>query len=102
LKGGDSEEKMRNYEKGRRWEWKVKKQWEAEGYIVKRVAGSKGTADLIAVKDSQVYFIQVKVNRKPTQTELDKLIDECAVCGAFPVVVVWNSKKRQLDTIFVR
>jgi len=94
---------MRNkrYVKGRRWEWKVKKQWEQDGFLVYRSAGSKGAADLIAIKDSQVYLIQVKVNSKPTRAELDRLVDEALAYGAFPVLVVWNEKKRQLDTIFL-
>jgi len=93
---------MQSYKKGRRWEWKVKKQWEKEGFLVYRSAGSKGAADLIAIKDGQVWLIQVQVNRKPSHQKIQRLLDEALTYGAFPVVVVWDSKKRQLDTILLR
>jgi len=92
---------MQSYKKGRRWEWKVKKQWEREGFLVYRSAGSKGAADLIAIKNGQVWLIQVQVNRKPSQQKIQRLLDEALMYGAFPVLVVWDSKKRQLDTIFL-
>ena len=50
----------KNYVKGRAKEYKVKKQFEKEGYIVLRTAGSHGFADLIAVKYPHVRFIQCK------------------------------------------
>lgn len=40
----------RNYERGRRWEYKVKKEWEKRDYMVLRTAGSHGPFDLVAVK----------------------------------------------------
>ena len=94
---------MRNkrYVKGRRWEWKVKKQWEQDGFLVYRSAGSKGAADLIAIKDGQVYLIQVQVNKKPSRAKILRLIAEAWKYGAFAVLIVWDSKKRQLDTIFL-
>jgi len=53
------------YRKGHRWELKIKKMWEEKGYVVYRSAGSKGAADLIALKDGKIVLIQVKVNKKP-------------------------------------
>ena len=79
----------------------MKKQWEREGFLVYRSAGSKGAADLIAIKNGQVWLIQVQVNRKPSQQKIQRLLDEALMYGAFPVLVVWDSKKRQLDTIFL-
>ncbi len=86
---------MKRYSKGRRHEWRLRDMLRREGYVVYRSAGSKGAADLIALKDSQAYLIQVKVNKRPTLTEIERLRDEAAQCGAFPVIAVWWERKRQ-------
>jgi len=85
------------YRKGHRWELKVKKMWEAKGYVVYRSAGSKGAADLIALKDGKIVLIQVKVNNKPSRSEIAKLLKEAKKCKATPLVVLWNSKKREVE-----
>ena len=71
----------RNYERGRRFEYKVKKYYENKGYTVLRTSGSHGFADLVAVKNSflswrqnktkTIIFIQCK-NQKPTKQEIKK------------------------------
>ena len=91
----------KRYQKGRRWEWKVKKKWEREGFLVYRSAGSKGAADLIAIKDGQAYLIQVQVSNRPSRAKALRLLDEALMYGAIPVMVVWNGKKRQLSEIFL-
>jgi len=85
------------YRKGHRWELKVKKMWEAKGFVVYRSAGSKGAADLIALRDGQIVLIQVKVNSKPSRSEVAKLLKEAKKCKATALVVVWNSKKREIE-----
>jgi len=85
------------YRKGHRWELKVKKMWEAKGFVVYRSAGSKGAADLIALRDGQIVLIQVKVNSKPSCSEVAKLLKEAKKCKATALVVVWNSKKREVE-----
>jgi len=85
------------YRKGHRWELKVKKIWEEKGYVVYRSAGSKGAADLIALKDGQIVLIQVKVNKKPSRSEVVKLKKEAKKCKATPLLVLWNSKKREVE-----
>lgn len=61
----------KNYEKGRRYEYKEKKIWEEDGYLVIRSAGSKSPIDLVAVPCSLVeeqpfILIQLKSgNSKP-------------------------------------
>jgi len=91
----------KRYQKGRRWEWKVKEKWEREGFLVYRSAGSKGAADLIAIKDGQAYLIQVQVSNRPSRAKALRLLDEALMYGAIPVMVVWNGKKRQLSEIFL-
>jgi len=85
------------YQKGHRWELKVKKMWEAKGFVVYRSAGSKGAADLIALKDGKIVLIQVKINNKPTREEVAKLLKEANKCKATPLLVLWNSKKREME-----
>jgi len=85
------------YKKGHRWELKVKKMWEAKGFVVYRSAGSKGAADLIALKDGKIVLIQVKVNNKPTRKEVLKLKKEAKKCKATALLVLWNSKKREME-----
>jgi len=62
---------------------------------VYRSAGSKGAADLIALKDGKIVLIQVKVNKKPSRSEVAKLLKEAKKCKAIPLLVLWNSKKKQ-------
>jgi len=85
------------YKKGHRWELKVKKMWEAKGFIVYRSAGSKGAADLIALKNGKIVLIQVKVNKKPSRSEVAKLLKEAKKCKATALIVLWNSKKREVE-----
>jgi len=85
------------YRKEHRLELKVKKMWEAKGFIVYRSAGSKGAADLIALKDGKIVLIQVKVNNKPTRSEVTKLLKKAKKCKATSVLFLWNSKKREIE-----
>lgn len=66
-----------NYEKGRRKEWKIKKQLEMQGLTVLRSAGSKGFADLVAIdkKEHQIRFIQCKPDDF-AKSEEAKLMEE--------------------------
>jgi Holliday junction resolvase-like predicted endonuclease len=48
------------YERGRDAEYRVQKELEAELYQTARMAGSHGTADVIAWKNEHIRFIQVK------------------------------------------
>ena len=51
-----------NYRKGRRKEYKIKLQLEAQGYTVLRAAGSHGFADLVAIDNilKKIRLIQCK------------------------------------------
>ena len=65
----------KNYLSGRRKEYKVKKKFERQGYIVLRTAGSHGFADLVAIdiREKKIIFIQCKPNdfSKKKETELN-------------------------------
>lgn len=70
----------KNYLRGRRLEYQVKKAYEAEGYKVMRTAGSHGDFDLIAVYEgtylTAVIFIQCKSVKKATPSVVANLIKE--------------------------
>lgn len=65
----------KNYNNGRAKEYRLKKKFQKEGYVVLRTAGSHGFADLIAIKDSTVLFIQVKP-KKFAESAIKKLCIE--------------------------
>ena len=81
----------KNYQSGRRFEYKVKKMYEKAGYTVLRTSGSHGFADLIAVKqdikicDRIIVFIQCK-NRKATKQEREKLKKYAWLIHATPYI----------------
>jgi Holliday junction resolvase len=64
-----------NYLRGVRFERKLKKQWEAEGYLGIRSAGSHSFADLVLVDpknaDVPTIFVQCKIVQ--TVADMDRL-----------------------------
>lgn len=60
---------MSGYTQGRRVEYAAIHDLMANGYAVIRAAGSKGPADIVAIKDGQVLFISVKRQRPPSPAE---------------------------------
>ena len=65
--------KTTNYARGRAFEYRVKKHYEGQGWLVLRTAGSHGPVDLVCLKhDFRPVFIQCK-NRKPTKKEMTEL-----------------------------
>jgi len=65
--------------------------------VVYRSAGSKGAADLVALKAGEVLLIQVKVNSMLQQKELQRLLAEAKKCKATALLVVWNGKARKFE-----
>lgn len=53
---------MNTAAKGRKYEWKIRKEFESLGYYVIRSAGSKGKVDLIAINPDikEICLIQCK------------------------------------------
>jgi Holliday junction resolvase len=56
-----------NYNRGRRFEWELKRDLENDGFLVTRASGSHGVFDLIALKEehdeSIAWLIQCKVTK---------------------------------------
>ena len=77
---------MSRYYKGRRFEYKVKRDLEKKGYLVFRLAGSK-PIDLIALKRGEIVFVECKTHKNISAGELDKLREMAVKVGARAVVV---------------
>lgn len=63
----------KNYQRGRRFEYKIKNKLESLGFVVLRTSGSHGFADLVALKDNIVYFMQLKYGAPITKAEQQKM-----------------------------
>lgn len=63
----------RNYVNGANFERKVKKEWESQGYLCFRTAGSHGVADIIAIDNKVASLIQCKTSNKISPGEKAKL-----------------------------
>jgi len=90
---------MAEYPKGRRRELAVKHFLEALGYTVIRSAGSKGPWDLVAYKEGEVRFIQVK-SAKPSRPFLERLFrgPEAPMTPSYEVWVFQPRKHFQVYT----
>jgi len=62
----------RNYERGRAFEYRVKRKLERDGFFVVRSAGSH-FPDLLAVKDGVPYAVECKRGASVTRMELERL-----------------------------
>lgn len=51
---------MSNYTRGRYFEYRCKTILEAQGYVVIRSPQSRGPADLVAMRDGEILFVQCK------------------------------------------
>ena len=97
----------KNYQKGRRFEYRVKKHLEDKEYYVIRSAGSKSAFDLVAIPTvdnvsllSETIFIQCKYGQKITKKERDALVKlERHFWGDLLILVAW-AKPNKLITFF--
>lgn len=63
---------MTNYERGRRFEYKIKKMLEKVGFTVFRTAGSHGDVDLIAINNTETFLLQLKYGKPITKADRKK------------------------------
>lgn len=104
--------KNKAYQKGYRFERRVKKHFEKLGYYVKRSYASKGAEDLIAIKEielvghkpriSEVLLIQcknLKVEKKLDKREIDNLKTLAKQTGATPLHVFNRNHKLVIEEI---
>jgi len=91
-----------NYQKGRNFEYRVKKYLEEKGFFVVRSAGSHGIFDLIAVEtygepddysEHLVYGIQCRVDGKTKKEEVEKMKEIYWKYGIIPIIAYREGKK---------
>jgi len=89
---------LKRYVKGRAFEYRVRDRLVEDGWFVVRAAGSKGVADLVAIKPSEYFphnpevaLIQASVRKKPSR-EVKKLLDLCNKLNVTPVIVMRGRK----------
>ena len=92
-----------NYKRSRKREWQLKKSLEKDGYYSIRAAGSKGIADVIAIKPAEcgnafhfdVRFIQVKVseNLRKINTTMRSISSPCGMINVELIKYPVKSKK---------
>jgi len=70
------------YERGRNFEYRVKAHYERQGYIVMRSAKSKGLMDLIAIRPSEILFIECEVGGYLRADKKEKLVSLANSVGA--------------------
>jgi hypothetical protein len=76
----------KNYESGRRFEYRVMRDLEKRGYYCVRSAGSHSKIDVVAVKDAFCLFIQCKADGNITPSEWNTLHDLCRAPLFIPIV----------------
>ena len=89
---------MTHYRAGTRVEHLVRDDLTANGYEVVRAAQSRGTADLIAIKDGQVLLVNCKRRSTPTPAERAALL-ELAAClpGVGLPIVATKPTRRPIE-----
>jgi len=75
-----------NYKRGYAFERKCKIDLEKKGYFVIRSGGSKGVADLVAMKGKDVLLIQCKRDGKLSREEWNDLVTASVKVEGTPIV----------------
>lgn len=73
---------MTNYDRGKRFEHRVRDDLRKRGYYVIRSAGSKGKIDLVALIDGDVLLIQCKRDGRLPPAERKELLAIAAKYGS--------------------
>lgn len=80
---------MSGYSDGRRLEYAARDTLEADGYWVIRAPGSKGKADLVAIKPGQILLVQCKKSKPIGPDERAALRNLAAWLDAVPLEARW-------------
>ena len=89
----------KNYKRGYAFERKCRIHLEEQNLFVMRSGGSKGVADLLAIKYDEeyfqyVYFIQCKNHGSISHKETAKLYDVACDFGGIPILAQQDPNKR--------
>ena len=94
---------MTQYSDGRKLEYAAAADLRTNGYVVMRMAGSHGAADLIAVKPREVLFVQCKLDGYIAPDERHKLIKLVDFLDeAKPIVAYWRKDGRAARRVVYR
>ena len=87
------------YRKGRALEYAVKRHLEEQGYFVVRSAGSRGPADLVALKNGEILLIQCKKDGHLSKDEAYELLEAARVAGGKAVLAYPDGRRLILKEI---
>ena len=89
----------RRYKKGRQFEYLIMDRKRKQGFFCMRSAGSKGFADIIAIKMGRIEFIQAKMGCSMQKLEREGLIELAESVGAVPLFIqkIGRGKLREID-----
>ena len=74
------------YRRGVRFEHTTLYDLRSNGYYAQRTPGSRGVADVMAVKPGQVLLVQCKISGSLAPEPWNALYDAAVGCGAVPVM----------------
>ena len=83
-----------NYQNGREKEYRVRDALQEDGYACFRAAGSKGKADILALKPGEILLVQVKkTNPQVSPAERAALLELARLTGGRPIVAYKPPRK---------
>jgi Holliday junction resolvase len=90
------------YSEGRKLEYAAAAILWADGYWVIRAAGSKGSADIVALKRGEALFVQCKRSGTMGPGERNSLIGLARQLDGVPVCALWAKEGRAARTVEFR
>lgn len=78
--------KGKAYQRGRDFEYRVKRDMESRGYMVLRSPASKSKVDLYCIKLGELVFIQCKLHGQIGVSEWNEFLELCTSVGALPIL----------------
>jgi len=87
---------MTNYSNGSAHERRTKEKLEADGYYVIKSAGSRGVADLVAIKRDQILLVQGKLSSRLDPKDWNQLLTVADEIGALAIVVGRGQKMHRI------
>lgn len=87
-----------SYQKGRKFEWQVRRLLESKGWLTVRVARSK-PLDLIALKNGSILLIECKYSSKISEKDKSKLIEMARISAGKPILASRKKYERRIHLI---
>ena len=84
---------MKQYERGRRFEWVVRAYFQSLGFVVIRAAASK-PVDLVALRSGEAFLIECKYNASITKREKKQMLELAEKAGATPLLAIKRKGER--------